>query len=139
MFRFFSRLIGAKANRPSCPHCSLIQQARELAERGYFIGAVATARCALESRIKETIYALGNDRPASWHGHGMAMFLHGQGLLSLSQARRVSAAVHISAAMIRGAGRCHPAKSARMLCEIEAVIAMLERAPREAAVAALAA
>lgn len=136
MFRFLSRLFVRKAKRPSRPHCQLIEQARWLVAHGYYVGAVATARCALESRLKDSVQALGNDRPDGWHGNAVAMFLHRQGLLTLSQARRVSAAVHISASMVRGPGHCPPVKSARTVREIEAVIALLESAPRDAISAA---
>ena len=139
MFRLLSRLVGRKAACPPCPHCSLLLQARQLVERGYYVGAVATARCELEAKLKATVYALGSERPDSWHGHAMAMFLRGQGVLSLAQARRVSAAWHVSGPMIRSAAKCHSVRANRMLREIEAVIAMLERAPSQAGVVALAA
>jgi len=139
MFHFLSRLVGRKAACPPCPHCSLLVQARQLVELGYYVGAVATARCELDAKLKATIYALGSERPDSWHGHAMAIFLHRQGLLTLSQARRVSAAWHLSGPMIRSVSKCHPVKANRMLREIEAVVAMLDRAPSQVGVVALAA
>jgi hypothetical protein len=41
--------------------------------------------------------------------------------------------------MIRSVTKCHPVKANRMLREIEAVIAMLDRAPSQVGVIALAA
>ena len=133
LFHWRHRRLAA-APKAECPLCDgvLLQQARELIEAGYHVGAVATARCDLETRFKHaavSVHAIvGGEWKPSWHTHSTANFLHPSGLLTLSQARRVSAALARAGGMVHNAGKCNCLKARWMVAEAEAIAGLLQAA-----------
>lgn len=137
--RFSFRRVLPRAAKAHCPLCeaNLLEQARQLLDAGFYVAAVATARCELESRLKAAAAAF-NISPAdntnfNWRPAHTAKFLNQNGMLTIKRGRRIAIALRRAGEMIHANHRCNCVRARWFISEVETAVAELNAAVARAA------
>ena len=124
--RFFRRpkFLDTAIRKP-CPYCQqdLIKQARRQLKVGQYIGAIASARCDLEMRLRflawESAMAYSKSSPTYHKAEYILDTLRSKQLLSRSTWRRIQRIFRHAESILRGISECNGMRARWLVGEVE--------------------
>ena len=115
-----------------CPMCEgkRLEQANQLVESGYYVGAVATARCELETRLKQMSMFVSNARGEKLKKecgtHLCAKYLFDAGVITVNLQTCIEKVLHRAASVIHHRATCNCIRARFIVREVEKITSEID-------------
>lgn len=120
------------ARRSHCPLCSgdLLGQANQLVAAGYYVAAVATARCELEARVRAASFAVHTDGDGfrgSWSTGQLAKFLNNRNVLTRKETLRIGKLLRRAAHVLHSYHDGNCLRARWIIAEVDSIVAAIQK------------